>query len=481
MITSPQFVRCSLLVKCLVFILGICVFEATVAYAAEESKPDSRPNVLFIAVDDLNDWIEPLAGHPQALTPQLAQFAEESMIFTRAYCAAPLCNPSRTSVLTGLRPSTTGVYGNGQNWRRAAPEAVVLPVHFRNHGYHTAGAGKIFHRGKNDDNSFEEYLEQQPDPIPEGRPLNGIATPRNPHVDWGPVDVDDSEMGDAKAVDWGIEFLKQPHSKPFFLAVGIYRPHLPWYVPRKHFDLFPREQVKLPQVLANDLDDIPPIGLKLAHNGNHPKIIRTNNWHRAVQSYLASIHFADAQIGRLLAALRESRFHENTIVVLWSDHGWHLGEKEHWRKKALWEEATRVVLMISTPGSPRAGERCERTVSLLDLYPTLCELCGLPVPQMLEGESLTAQLDNPRAVRETPAITTQGAGNHAVRSERYRYIRYADGGEELYDHQNDPLEWHNLAAQPQHAALKKSMAAWLPKVNRPAATRNTRPNQGAGH
>jgi len=427
-----------------------------------------RPNVLFIAVDDLNDWISCLGGHANAKTPHIDALAARGVLFTRSYCAAPACNPSRAALLTGIRPSTSGVYLNGHPWRPALPDAVTLPQLFKEHGYHVMGCGKIYHGRFPDPPSWHEYKGRGSDPLPSKRPLNGI--PRTAHFDWGPVSVSDAVMSDYKIVSWAAEKLTKKYDKPFFLACGIYRPHLPWYAPKGYFDQFPLDGITLPKVNEKDLADVPPIGRRMARpEGDHRKVTSTGNWKKAVQGYLASMAFADAQVGRLLKALDESPHRDNTIIVLWGDHGWHLGEKLHWRKFALWEEATRAPLMIVAPDVTKANQRCRRTVSFMDIYPTLADLCGLPLGKQLEGVSLRPLLENVESPWKRPAITTHGRNNHSVRSERYRYIRYSDGTEELYDHESDPLEWRNLAAEPGLADVKQELAAWLPKVNAPDA------------
>lgn len=431
------------------------------AAVSQESRRE-RLNVLFIPVDDLNDWIGCLGGHPDSRTPNLDRLAERGVLFTRAYCASPLCNPSRTALLTGVLPSTSGVYDNGQRWRAALPDAVTLPQHFMANGYHVMGGGKIFHGKFNDMASWHEYYQRPDDPVPPNRPLNGIKNAA--HFDWGPLDADDEDMGDFKLVNWAAERLQQKHDKPFFLAAGLIRPHLPWYVPRKYFEMYPPSQVALPKVKEDDLDDVPPIGRRLARpDGDHKNVLETNNWNAAVSSYLATIRFVDTCIGRLVDALDRSPYAQNTVVVLWGDHGWHLGEKLHWRKSTLWEEATRNPLMIAVPGMTRPGGRCERTVGLIDLYPTLTDVCGLPLRDGLAGQSLAPLLRNPTAPWDRPALTTFRKGNHSVRSERWRYIRYHDGTEELYDHSGDEMEWTNLAGKPELADVKKDLARWLPK------------------
>jgi arylsulfatase A-like enzyme len=430
----------------------------------------AKPNVLFLAIDDLNDWIGVLGGHPATKTPNLDRLARRGALFTRAYCTAPACNPSRTALLCGVRPSTSGVYHNNQPWRPVLPKAVTLPQHFMAHGYQVAGGGKIFHGSYPDAASWQEYFKQPGDPRPAVLPANGI--PDTAHFDWGPVDVADEAMGDSKVAQWASNYLGKKHDKPFFLAAGMFRPHLPWYVPRKYFEEFPLARITLPRVKDDDLDDVPPIGRRMARpEGDHKKVVESKNWEKAVQGYLASITFSDTCVGRILDALDQSPYAQNTIIVLWTDHGWHLGQKQHWRKFALWEEATRVPLMFVVPGLTRAGSRCERTVNLLDLYPTLAELCGLPAREGLEGTSLVPLLKDPAAAWDRPSVTTHGRNNHAVRSEQWRYIRYSDGTEELYDHRTDPHEWTNLAGKPEHAAVKKELAAWLPKTNVPDAPR----------
>jgi arylsulfatase A-like enzyme len=392
--------------------------------------------------------------------------AARGVTFTRAYCSAPACNPSRASLLTGIRPSTSGVYHNSQPWRAAMPEAVTLPQHFMAAGYSVRGGGKIFHGAYPDPASWQEYFTQRRDSKPDKKASRQAGRAKSRPFGWGPLDIDDHEMADAKVVDWATTELSKKSEQPFFLAVGIYKPHLDWHVPKKYFDLYPLADIKRPIVPEDDLADVPLLGREIAKpRGDHRKIIEGDYWESAVQAYLAAISFADAQIGRLLDALESGPNADDTIVVLWGDHGWHLGEKEHWRKFALWEEATRVPLFLSVPGATSPGTRCDRTVSLLDLYPTLIELCGLPPREELEGRSFVALLPDPTTAWDHPVVTTHGRDNHAVRSERWRYIRYSDGSEELYDHKQDPREWENLAGDPQWNELKASLATHLPKVN----------------
>ncbi|MGE3315827.1 MAG: sulfatase [Planctomycetaceae bacterium] len=443
---------------------------------ASAFSADTRPNVLMIAVDDLNDWIGCLGGHPQAKTPNIDRLARSGMLFTRSYCAAPVCNPSRAALLTGKRPSTSGVYYNSQPWRPAMPNAVTLSQHFMANGYHAAGCGKIFHGAFPEDASWNEYYRQKQDPRP-GDEIRKAATSHAGGITWGELDVDDTEMNDHKVVDWAIERLQKKHDKPLFLACGIFKPHMPWQVPRKYYDMIPLDSIELPKVLETDLDDVPEVGRQMAKpDGDHKAILESGNWKRAVQAYLASMAFADSEIGRLLDAFDKSQYKENTIVCLWGDHGWHLGEKLHWRKFSLWEESARAPLIFLVPGVTKAGSSCARTVDFMDVYPTLADLCGLPVPSELEGHSLSALLKDPGAEWKHFGITTYGRNNHAVRSERFRYIRYHDGSEELYDHEKDPMEWTNLADKPEFANVKKELAAALPATNVPDA-RSANPRQ----
>jgi arylsulfatase A-like enzyme len=277
-------------------------------------------------------------------------------------------------------------------------------------------------------------------------------------------------MNDHKSVDWAIERLNKKHDKPLFLACGLFKPHMPWQVPRKYYDMFPLDSIEVPKVLETDLDDVPEVGRQMAKpSGDHAAILASGNWKRAVQAYLAAMAFTDAEIGRLLDGLDKSPLKENTVICLWGDHGWHLGEKLHWRKFSLWEESARAPLIFVAPGVTKPGSFCERTVDFIDVYPTLAELCGLPASSELEGHSIVSLLKDPTAEWKYPAITTYGRNNHGVRSERFRYIRYHDGGEELYDHEKDPMEWTNLAGKPEFEAVKKELAAALPATNAPDA------------
>ncbi len=433
----------------------------------QAGREPAGPNVLFIAIDDLNDWTGCLGGHPDTLTPHIDALAERGVLFTNAHCPAPLCNASRAALMTGIRPSTSGVYANDQPWRNSPvlADAVTLPQHFMAHGYRALGSGKIYHGRFPDPPSWQAYWPSQLENKPPSPELEQTAPGGVRHFNWGPVDVPNEEMGDWQVADWVSSQLQARHEAPFFLACGIFRPHLPWHVPPKYFDLYPLEEITLPNVKEDDLDDVPQMARRFANpGGDHARVLENNAWRQAVQGYLASISFADDCVGRVIEALDNSAYRDNTIVVLWSDHGWHLGEKLHWRKFALWEEATRNVLMIAGPGITPAG-RCPAPVNLLDIYPTLIDLCGLDPKMELEGDSLRPLLDNPQADWGRPTLTTFGQNNHSVRSVRWRYTRYADGTEELYDHAADEMEWHNLAQDSQYEEVKNWHRAWLPERN----------------
>ena len=451
---------------------------------AEAATP---ANVLFISIDDLNDWIGCLGGHPQTKTPNLDKLAATGTLFTNAHCAAPLCNPSRAAVMFGVRPSTSGVYENNQPYRQSPVlrEALSIPSLLRGHGYKAIGAGKIYHGAYPDPQSWDDYwpsqTQNQPDsPFPAKHPANGIPGSRN--MDWGPLTNTDEEMGDYGVASWTIGQLSRKVNDRRFIACGIYRPHLPWYVPKKYFDMFPLDSIELPAVKEDDLDDLPPIARQIAlSQGDHKRITTVPNaWKSAVQGYLAAIAFADAQVGRVLRALETGPNAGNFQVVLWSDHGWHLGEKLHWRKFSLWERSTHNVLMFSSPGLTKPGSRCSRAVNLLDIYPTLTELLNVPKPKTVEGESLVRFLKNANAPKHTPTLTTYRRGNHSLRDERWRYTRYHDGTEELYDRADDPMEWTNLANRPEHTAVKKRLAQFLPKTDAPNSPTGKGPGREGG-
>ncbi|MFM8618416.1 MAG: sulfatase [Opitutaceae bacterium] len=441
--------------------LAVLLLLCLPAFAA---NPPARPNVLFIAVDDLRDWVGYFGHNPQAKTPNYDRLARMGTSFTRAYCASPVCNPSRTALMSGMRASTTGVYENNVDFRPIVPPAKMLTSAFRDAGYFVHGSGKIYHEAYRRRDEWDDYLDKERgDPRPAAGQSEGVGG-----IKFAPLDCRDDQLSDWGIADYGIASLQRKHDQPFFLAVGFHKPHMPWNVPRKWFDLFPLESIKLPPYLENDLDDLPPAAVRMAHpETDHEPMRKSGRWKEAIQAYLATIAYCDMNLGRLLDALEKSAYRDNTIICLWGDHGWHLGEKHHWRKFALWEEATKAPFMWVVPGVTKPDTICERTVDFMSIFPTLTDLCGIPTPAHNEGVSIRRLLADPKAPWDLPARTTYRFNNHTVRSEGWRYIRYANGDEELYDEAKDPNEWTNLAAKPEFAARKAELATYLPKTNAP--------------
>ncbi len=455
--------------------LGATAMLAWSVLAACAAAGAQRPNVLMIAIDDLNDWVGCLGGHPQAGTPHMDRLASRGVVFLNAHVQSPLCNPSRASLLTGLRPSTTGIYGLAPGIRavQTLRTWTTLPQHFSRNGYFTAGFGKVYHDGsiapKDRTHEFQVWGPAPGMPYP---PRKFVTTPDDMKaMDWGVFPEDDREQADWKIADAAIAQLRAlPQGQPFFVAVGFRLPHVPCFASQKWFDAFPDDgRLALPPHLENDRDDTPPFSWYLHWRLPEPRLkwlIGAHQWRPLVRAYLASTAFMDSQIGRVLEALDASNARSNTVVALWSDNAWHLGEKGITGKNSLWERSTRVPLIFAGPGISRGG-RCARPAELLDIYPTLAELCGLPGRDGLEGHSLVAQLKDVSAARPWPAITTHNVGNHAVRSERWRFIRYANGSEELYDLRADPHEWTNLVGQAALAGVVREHARWMPTVNTP--------------
>ncbi len=474
-----EFVTMSFQLKnifCGLSIAGLLLVPEYAAAADEAIKP----NVLFISVDDLNDWIGCLGGHPQASTPNIDRLAASGMLFTNAHCPAPACNPSRTAIMTGISPHKSGVYDNRQKMRELLPDAELIPKYFSRHGYWSGGSGKILHYFI-DQQSWDEYFpaketedpfprtlypDQRPVSLPRGGPWQYVET------DWGPLDVTDEQFGgDYLVSEWIGQQLSKAHDKPFFLACGIYRPHEPWFVPKKYFDQFPIDEIQLPPgYKEDDLDDLPPEGQKRGPNRYFAHIRQQGQWKQGIQGYLASIAFADAMIGRVMEALDRGPNRNNTIVVLWSDHGWHLGEKQHWQKYTAWRLCTRVPLIIRVPrGTPglksgtTAGNTCDQAVNLLSLFPTLTQLAGLPEKQSSDGPSLVPLLQDEDAEWRHPSITyLSKPHNYGISDKEWRFIHYADGGEELYDTKSDRYEWNNLAANPEYSERLTKMRALAP-------------------
>jgi arylsulfatase A-like enzyme len=454
--------------------LLILTLAASLAAPVASADEPKGPNVLMIAVDDLNDWVGCLRGHPAVKTPNIDALAARGTLFANAHCQAPLCNPSRSSLLTGLRPSTTGVYGLVPGIRdvEALRDHVTLPQTFTRAGYFTYTCGKVYHDGsirpKDRPAEFNVWGPAAGMPRP---PQKFVKTPAEiPGMDWGVFPEHDEDQADWKTASAASDAIRTaPVDKPFFITCGFRLPHVPCFASSKWFDLYPPEGLALPPVRDDDRDDTPRFSWFLHWKLPEPrlKFLRVSRqWVPLVRAYLASISFMDSQVGRVLEALRESGRADETVVVLWSDHGWHLGEKLITGKNSLWDRSTHVPLAFAGPGVSR-GARCAEPVELLDIFPTLLDLCSLPARDDLEGHSLTPQLRDAQAPRPWPAITTHNQGNHAVRTRDHRYIRYADGSEELYDLRTDPNEWSNLAADPRQADLKRDLARWLPKVDHP--------------
>lgn len=450
-----------------------------------------KPNILFIVADDLNAWIGALGRHPDVKTPHMDALAQRGTLFTHAYCSAPYCNASRMSAFTGCLPATTGVYQNEPFWD-LPNRPPTLVENLRGAGYYTFGAGKVFHgifdyrtagRTKTPHAEWREienraflwdnFVTNVAEPLPDSRPLNrlfdfsnfGEVPPMYHHFDWGPLPDDRAgKMPDAVVSKAISGFLGAPVHEPFFCAAGFYKPHLPWHVPARFFDIYDAETVSVPLVKDDDLDDVPPIGRSWALSpADHELVTGRGQWRDAVRGYLASISYCDYLVGEVIAALDAAKLAERTIIVLWGDNGFHLGEKLHWRKFVLWEEATRVPFIIVLPGQKSENRRVHDPVSLVDLYPTLMGLCDVPVQSATDGRDLSSALKRNEAFPHGPAIMTWGRGNHSVRTRDWRFTRYSDGGEELYDHNVDPYEWTNLSLVQAYDVVRDQLRQYIPK------------------
>lgn len=452
--------------------------------AAQAAKSKDKPNILLIIADDLNDWIGPMKGHPQVKTPNLDKLAARGLTFRNAQVSAPLCNPSRASFMSGQRPSTTGIYDNQQPAMPHLPRGVCINDYLRNFGYTSLGAGKIYHYRNYREEDWDKVVFPADDTLPNhdanrrpgpfGYRMFTEDKPNEPFNEQR----QESKLVDAQSVSWCIEQLGQQKG-PFFMACGVHRPHTPWDVPKKYFDLYPLDTIELPPVLANDLADVPPAGVAFANpKGAHAAVLKADVWKDRVRAYLAAISYADAQIGRLLDALEKSEHRDNTMIIFVGDNGWHLGEKEHWGKSALWREATHVPLIWVAPGITKAGTQCDRAVDLTCLFPTVCELAGVPKPKHAEGISIKPLLANPTKEWKQPAICTYLQGNHAICTDEWRYIRYTDGSEELYNEKTDPNEWTNQASKPELAKTKNQLAKYLPSVNATPVPHQAEPPKG---
>ena len=434
--------------------------------------PSEKPNILLIAIDDLNDWIGVLGGHPQAQTPNIDRLAARGLTFTNAHCQSPVCNPSRASMMTSLYPATTGIYFLNPpiEASEVALRNKVMPRRFSEEGYYVTAAGKLFH------NAYQQNETYIPNyggsfggfgPLPEEKlsPYPGLYL-----WDWGVYPAQEADMPDHQIAEWAVNQLETKRDTPLWMGVGFYRPHVPQYAPQKWFDLYPLDSIELPAYLADDLTDISEYGKNITRLEHvHPDfgwVVKNDQWKPLVQSYLACVSFVDEQVGKVLEALEKSAYAENTFMVLYSDHGFHLGQKDRFAKRSLWEDGTRIPLIIAGPGIPQ-GEKRNQPVQLLDIYPTLLALAGLEADSLHEGRSLIPLLQKSDVDWPYYARTSFGPGNYAIISEQFRYIHYQDGTEEFYDRSNDLYEWHNLIQREDYAILIDQHRAQLPEREHP--------------
>lgn len=440
-------------------ILGL-VLGGSFSFSAE------KPSVLFLNVDDWNDWNEVLKGHSQAITPNIKRLAERGIVFSNAISASPSCFPSRTSLFTGIHPAKSGciVNDNGMHpWRFYLPDEVTLPKHVSTHGWKSVGIAKNFHGG--DKPEFDEYIQ-----ISKNVPvIKGSGIKLNSSGVWGVANIPTEKMPDYMAVSKGIQQIKKEKG-PIFLSLGIYRPHVPWVVPQKYFDLYPLESLETSKYIDDDLKDLPERFKLLAHfeskfgKGYHQNLVKHGYDRDFIRAYLASVTFADEQLGRILDAWDESDHSKNGYIVFWSDHGYMLGEKEAWSKMKPWYDASRCNLIFSGPGIER-GKVVDKAVSLLDIYPTLLNLINLPSPkQELEGNSLWPLLQNPTMKWDRPVVMSSeadGVRYDSVLSNNFRLTQLITGERELYDHKNDPNEFHNLADSPDYSSVIAELSNYL--------------------
>lgn len=459
---------------------------------------EDRPNVILIATDDLNTWIEPL-GSSMARTPNLDRLADKGVTFTNAHTAGIYCAPSRSAIFTGRYASTTGCYSS-ELYFYDHPEYRPLQQAFQQGGYRTFGTGKLFHHpaGYLDLRAWDEFYVRNAEQKTKGWPMDSweYDAPRpdpyphspynqankqwkgKPFMEAGPVPNNTEErMADTQRASWACQVLKQQHDKPFFLAMGLYAPHFPNYAPQKYFDMYPLDAIKRPAWKDDDLDDIPEIMAKM-HRARKQKIhqflLDSGSIETTLQGYLACISYADAMIGRVLDALEASPYKDNTIVIFWSDHGYTHGQKGHWGKHTLWEPTSHVPFLWAGPGIAR-NQKTDTTVSLVDIYATLVERCSLGADAGLDGTSLASSLRNPSKARDRSVLLPYHEPNsYAVINRDWRYIHYKDDSEELYDLAKDPHEWLNLADNDQYDAVKKRLRSEAPRIFAPQGTPKNR-------
>ena len=475
---------------CLLLLLGYC--------SGLEKQQQTQPNIVFISIDDLNDWVGFL-GYEQVKTPHMDRLAARGFSFSNAHCPAPVCGPSRTAILSGMRPVTSGIYDNNIKFSRDLPQVVSLPEHFKNNGYQVYGIGKLFHGSTANvpSTAFDVYggklgsaapftssdlqISKQ-NPYHEisklGKtfklPLNGMPADRYWNrantFDWGPVDLPDSLFSDRQSVDWSIDKLHKIKDQPFLLTLGFERPHQPLFNPKRFHDMYPLNEVELPKTPANDLRDLPQRAKQLAlypkTSGKHETVVKYGQWENAVASYLASVSFVDELVGDLVKALETLELNKNTWIVLWSDHGWHLGEKSHWGKATGWYRSTRVPFLIIPPvGSTDYKKAIEikNMVNLLDLAPTLADIAGIPKKTSWEGRSLMPLLREEASDWEDISLTTFSIGSHTISTPDWQLISYFDGSFELYDLVNDPNQFKNIADLPESKIVVEQLKKHIPE------------------
>lgn len=465
-IPLPEFFR--------LFVLCLAVPSLVLVAQDQGAQQADRPSVLFLNIDDWNDWNEVLQGHPQAITPNIKRLAERGVVFSNAICSSPTCFPSRSAIFTGIHPARSGniVNDNGiHSWRLYAGDAVTLPKHLSAQGWKTIGIGKNFHKG--DRGEFDEYIGKKGGRL---KQVPGSGINLNPSGHWGVADLPSTKMPDYIAVSHGIEKLTTV-TEPLFLSLGIYRPHVPWVVPQKYFDLYPLEKVQLPERRADDMDDLPERFKLLAHLeakfglGYNDMLAKKGYDRQFVRAYLACVTFADEQVGRILDAWDASPHSKNGYIVLWSDHGYNLGEKEGWSKMKPWYDSARCNLIIAGPGIEK-GAVCKKAISLQDLYPTLIDLLEIPSPpKKIDGNSLVPLLKNPNADWVKAVVMsseTDGIRYDVVLDNDYRMTRLITGETELYHLANDPHEFTNLAFNPDYAPvidrLSKHLSFTYPEI-----------------
>jgi len=447
---------------------------SAVAAAAAPKKP---LNVLFIVSDDLTSTALGCYGHPIVQSPSVDSIARNGVRFDRAYCQYALCAPSRASFLTGLRPDTTKVLTNGPDFRDAVPNHVTMPQLFKNSGYQAIREGKMFHMGVPGTVGTDRWQDAPSwthNGSPQGKEHNSKGERKNftPQVGDGVAmqyvrTPDASEQADFDAANRAIAHLEKHRNNPFFLGLGFVRPHVPFVAPSEYFDRYPLSKIQLPKNPANDLDDIPALVPGVLANTSFNMKMNDDQVRETLRAYYAALSFMDDQLGRVLKTLDSLGLRDNTVIVFQGDHGWHLGEHTFWQKRSLMEESARVPLLISAPGRRARGHACRSLVELIDVYPTLAQLCGLQPPANLEGQSMVPLLDNPRRPHKPAAKTQLNAGKvegRAIRTQDFRYIRWREGtntAEELYDHRKDPGEFTNLAA---NSAFARELARHRPLI-----------------